>query len=190
VAAMAVNYCYGRGYRYGVLHGEGDSRFAPLQHPVLVAVAPNAVKSITYLYSWLSKLLPVLPYYLAISVSNLICHVYQSMDCISIILNDCGVSVSRVIRGKEDPESVRSFLFSTSLIEFPCPEIATERQNTLDRLLKRLKQEDVCNFIRTEIETKVCCWFRLLLSFQELNALSPEERQTQESLCDSGWLIR
>ncbi len=93
--------------------------------------------------------------YLVKSVSEVSCHLYDTDTCIGIAVNDCGVQVVQVLRGRDDPDSICVMQWADTVMSFPCPDIAAERQRTVEALAVRLRDPEVVRFIQSHVERLV-----------------------------------
>lgn len=150
VAAQLVNHCFGRGYLQ--VCGRRDSLLQPLEHPALIVVAPCVLPSSrSRICDWLDILLPALPYYLVKSTPEVCAPLFGLKTCLAVTVNDCGVCVSHITCGEEDPLTVSTLLFEATLVPFPCSLREEALQVTLDRMRSRLCQADVLQWLSDQL---------------------------------------
>jgi hypothetical protein len=95
--------------------------------PALLVAAPVALRSSSAFYESLHNLIPMCPYVLMVSVSEVLSGYYEAPNCLAVIANDCGVSCSVVLNYKEDPDSVQLFRLRSSLLDQPPAKVAGSR---------------------------------------------------------------
>ncbi len=87
--------------------------------PALLVATPIALRSSHAFYQSLHFVVPMCPYVLMVSISEVLAVYYDAPDCFMVIANDCGVSCSVVLNNAEDPDSVQLYRLKHSLLESP-----------------------------------------------------------------------
>lgn len=118
--------------------------------PVMLVAAPVAVRySRDAFYSSLHELIPMCPYVVMISISEVLAHFFATPRCISVIVNDCGATCSVVIDNVEDSDSVVHWRLPNTVFNYPMhyPEDAYVKAGEV-----LAENADLLNFVVSEVK--------------------------------------